>query len=91
MQGWGRKVATLDYGDLQACDDGGDRHYTNEFSGTSSASPIVAGAAILLESAHGRALAPRDVRRILTETGTAQTGDTSEHIGPRPDLARALR
>jgi subtilisin family serine protease len=92
VQGWGRRVATLDYGDLQACDDRDRwRHYTGEFSGTSSASPIVAGAAILVESAHDRALSPRDVRRLLTETGTAQTGDTREHIGPRPDLARALR
>src|SRR5205085_8506118 len=49
VQGWGRKVATLDYGDLQRCS-GDDRHYTGEFSGTSSASPIVAGAAVLLES-----------------------------------------
>src|SRR5262249_21855801 len=37
VQGWGRKVATLDYGDLQRCGDGVDRHYTGEFSGTSSA------------------------------------------------------
>ena len=50
VQGWGRKVATLDYGDLQRCSDAADRHYTGEFSGTSSASPIVAGAAILVES-----------------------------------------
>src|SRR5690606_6510875 len=49
VQGWGRMVATLDYGDLQACDDDGERHYTNLFSGTSSASPIVAGAAILVQ------------------------------------------
>ncbi len=50
VQGWGRKVATLDYGDLQACDDPTrDRHYTGEFAGTSSASPIIAGAAVLLE------------------------------------------
>nr|HEX4314114.1 S8 family serine peptidase [Kofleriaceae bacterium] len=93
VQGWGRRVATLDYGDLQSCDDDRSsrwRHYTGEFSGTSSASPIIAGAAILLESAHGRALTPRDVRRILAETGTPQTGNDREHIGPRPDLARAL-
>jgi subtilisin family serine protease len=91
VQGWGRRVATLDYGDLQACDDRvRDRHYTGEFSGTSSASPIVAGAAILLEDSTGRALTPREVRARLTATGTPQTGDVSEAIGPRPDLARAL-
>jgi subtilisin family serine protease len=91
VQGWGRMVATLDYGDLQSCDDRSrDRHYTNQFSGTSSASPIIAGAAILLEQAHGRALSPRNLRARLVATGTPQTGDTSQHIGPRPDLAQAL-
>jgi subtilisin family serine protease len=92
VQGWGRRVATLDYGDLQACDETvRDRHYTGEFSGTSSASPIVAGAAILLEDSARRQLSPRAVRARLIETGTPQTGDLKEQIGPRPDLARALR
>jgi subtilisin family serine protease len=100
VQGWGRKVATLDYGDLQDCDADDDRdagrhrHYTDNFSGTSSASPIVAGAAVLLESTArtqlGRAIAPRELRALLANTGTPQTGDASRKIGPRPDLARAL-
>ena len=64
VQGWGRKVATLDYGDLQRCDadDATDRHYTDEFSGTSSASPIVAGAAVLVQGLakkRGKVLTPR--------------------------------
>jgi subtilisin family serine protease len=94
VQGWGRKVATLDYGDLQSCDvDHRDRDYTNEFSGTSSASPIVAGAAILLQShakREGRTLTPAEVRDLLRRTGTPQAGNTREQIGPRPDLRRAL-
>src|SRR4029079_11360357 len=93
VQGWGRKVATLDYGDLQACA-GNDRHYTGEFAGTSSASPIVAGTALLLEGiarSGGRVIAPRDLRELLRRTGTPQAGDTSQQIGPRPDLLRALR
>ncbi|MGE5181517.1 MAG: S8 family serine peptidase [Acidobacteriota bacterium] len=95
VQGWGRMVATLDYGDLQACSDRVDRHYTNLFSGTSSASPIVAGAAVLVEStarARGGVLAPRQVRELLRATGTPQAGARAaqEPIGPRPDLARAL-
>lgn len=92
VQGWGRKVATLDYGDLQRCS-GADRHYTGEFGGTSSASPIVAGAAVLLESyarSRGGVLRPQQVRAILARTGTPQTGDLTEQIGPRPDLGRAL-
>ena len=31
-----------------------DRHYTNQFSGTSSASPIVAGAAVLVQASEAR-------------------------------------
>jgi len=97
VQGWGRKVATLDYGDLQACDGQdrtyADRHYTGEFSGTSSASPIVAGAAVILEGfarQRGRVLDPSALRELLRRTGTPQAGDTRKAIGPRPDLARAL-
>jgi subtilisin family serine protease len=100
VQGWGRMVATLDYGDLQRCA-GADRHYTGLFSGTSSASPIVAGAAVLVESyarrAGGSPLPPRDVRELLRRTGTPQEDGVGgrdaapvQSIGPRPDLARAL-
>jgi subtilisin family serine protease len=93
VQGWGRKVATLDYGDLQACS-GADRHYTGEFGGTSSASPIVAGAAVILEGAaraRGQVVGAAELRALLRRTGTPQAGNTAEAIGPRPDLARALR
>lgn len=98
VQGWGRKVATLDYGDLQRCADVADRHYTGEFSGTSSASPIVAGAAVLVESyarsKKGQPLTPAAVRDLLARTGTPQVIASErgpiEQIGPRPDLARAL-
>ncbi|CAN5641961.1 hypothetical protein BH11MYX1_BH11MYX1_31850 [soil metagenome] len=98
VQGWGRLVATLDYGDLQSCKGADrtftDRHYTGTFSGTSSASPIVAGAAILVESyiraRTGSAMAPEQVRQLLRETGTPQAGNLNKQIGPRPDLARAF-
>ncbi|MBS2011709.1 MAG: S8 family serine peptidase [Deltaproteobacteria bacterium] len=97
VQGWGRMVATLDYGDLQGCDATG-RKYTNEFGGTSSASPIVAGAAILVESIvktdKGCPYTPAELRSLLVATGSPQTsgphGPATQHIGPRPDLARAL-
>lgn len=96
VQGWGRKVATVDYGDLQDCSTTheADRHYTGEFSGTSSASPIVAGAAVILEGVarrKGTVISPKNLRELLRRTGTPQAGNTRENIGPRPDLARALR
>src|SRR5207237_3049988 len=50
VQGWGREVTTAAYGDLQ----GGvneDVWYTDQFSGTSSASPIVVGAVGCLQGA----------------------------------------
>lgn len=93
LQGWGVHVATLDYGDLQRCA-GADRHYTAQFAGTSSASPIVAGAAVLLESLareRGRVLAPSELVALLRATGSPQTGWRSHAIGPRPDLERAIQ
>jgi len=98
VQGWGRMVATLDYGDLQGCDATG-RKYTEQFGGTSSASPIVAGAALLVESIvkteKGCPLSPRDLRALLVATGSPQTdgphGRAKQNIGPRPDLSGAIK
>lgn len=49
---------------------------------------------ILLQSAAkatGRVLLPPgEVSEMLRATGSAQTGNTREWIGPRPDLARAV-
>jgi subtilisin family serine protease len=97
VQGWGRGVATLDYGDLQSCS-GTERHYTGQFAGTSSASPIVAGAAVLLQGIYkestGLVLSPWEVRHLLNVTGSPQVpgrgAPLTQNIGPRPDLARAL-
>lgn len=97
VQGWGRMVATLDYGDLQGCS-AHERKYTQRFAGTSSASPVVVGAAVAIQGvrrASGKApLSPEAMRRLLVATGSPQTdgpyGPREQHIGPRPDLARAL-
>lgn len=95
-QGWGREVTTCAYGDLQG---GGDEDlwYTDTFSGTSSASPIITGA---IASAAGMAAArnkplpsPARMRNALRTTGTPQQDEpgrpASERIGNRPDM-RAL-
>lgn len=52
VQGWGREVTTTGYGDLQG---GGNRDfwYTDTFSGTSSASPIVVCARLRSGRAEG--------------------------------------
>lgn len=72
-----------------------NQFYTDTFGGTSSASPIVTGAAAALQGVQlargGSPLEPTEVRRILTDTGTPQqSGSYSGHIGPRPDLMRAI-
>jgi hypothetical protein len=91
VHGWGENVTTLGYGDL--FNSGEDQYYTSYFSGTSSASPIVTGAAASIQGvarAAGRALLDsRTMRGLLAGTGTAQASD-SRRIGPLPDLRRAL-
>lgn len=94
--GWGDTVRTTGYGDL--FDGGGDQnqYYTNYFSGTSSASPIVVGAAASLQG-HVKALTggylrPLAMREILTGTGTTQGFEGSwgyKHVTTLPDLKKA--
>ncbi|MFC6010282.1 S8 family serine peptidase [Nocardia lasii] len=91
-QGWGREVTTTGYGDLQGGPDE-DLWYTDEFSGTSSASPIVVGAIAAYQGIRadgpGRAT-PEQVRNLLRGTGSAQTAapgrPATQRIGTLPDL-----
>jgi hypothetical protein len=94
VQGWGNSVATLGYGDpgMRISGDDSRQWYTGIFSGTSSATPIVAGAAVLVQStrkARGlQLLSSEGLREVLSSTGTPQgPGGT---IGPLPNLAAAL-
>ncbi|MEU1545688.1 S8 family peptidase [Nocardia sp. NPDC005745] len=92
VQGWGLEVTTTGYGDLQGGPDE-DLWYTDVFSGTSSASPIVVGAVTSFQgmsaAAAGRKT-PAEVRTRLRETGSAQTDPperpVSQRIGNLPDL-----
>jgi len=92
-QGWGREVTTCGYGDLQ----GGtneDLWYTDTFSGTSSASPIIVGVAASLQGmarARGKPfLTPAQFRNCLRSTGSAQQDEpgrpATQRIGTRPNL-----
>ncbi len=91
-QGWGREVTTCGYGDLQGGHE--DVWYTDRFSGTSSASPIVVGAIASLQGmvrARGLAvLSPAKVRKCLRATGAAQADapgrPLTQRIGNRPDI-----
>jgi hypothetical protein len=92
-QGWGREVVSTGYGNLQ----GGsnvDLWYTNTFSGTSSASPIVIGALASTQGvlrASGRPpLSPARARELLRTTGSPQQNapgrPATQRIGNRPNL-----
>jgi hypothetical protein len=85
------------YGEFVDDNDPGNanRRYTSGFSGTSSSSAIVTGAVANLQgvavaTGGGQLLSPPEVRDILVATGSPQQGDTSTHIGPRPNLLRAI-
>jgi Subtilase family len=64
--------------------------YTGSFNGTSSASPIVSGAAVvsqgLAQAGLGYRFSPRELRNILTSNGTASANPTTDKIGVMPDL-----
>jgi serine protease len=66
--------------------------YTTSFGGTSGASPIVTGAAILLQSVaaatHGFRFSPRQVRAMLADpaTGTPSAAPATDGIGVMPNL-----
>ncbi len=92
-QGWGREVTTTAYGDLQGGSNE-DLWYTDQFSGTSSASPIVVGALGCIQGmlrARGRApLTPAAARSLLRTSGSPQLDapgrPATQRIGSRPSL-----
>ena len=96
-QGWGREVTTCGYGDLQGGDNE-DLWYTDTFSGTSSASPIVVGAVGSLQGALRAAgkqlLTPASARQLLRTTGSPQQDapgrPATQRIGNRPNLRQAF-
>lgn len=97
VQGWGREVTTTGYGDLQG---GGNEnlYYTDQFSGTSSASPVVVGALACVQGAlkaqQRIALDPTRARDLLRATGSPQQDapgrPATQRIGNRPDLRQLV-
>lgn len=96
LHGWGEQVATLGYGDLYLGNNDYDRSYTKDFRGTSSATPMVAAAAILTQQkakqVFGTPLDAFEMRELLRVTGKPQLvgGNFNGHIGPLPDLQGSL-
>lgn len=101
-QGWGREVTTTGGfwdrpGDLQ----GGPEEiawYTDTFSGTSAATPLVGGALAalqgMLKAAAQPPMSPEAARGVLRATGSPQQDapgrPASQRIGHRPDIKAAV-
>lgn len=90
--GFGRGVVTTGYGHL--FNQGPTRMYTDRFSGTSSATPIVAGAIAVVSSIakeKGKLVSPRRFRNALRATGVKQGRNGIEkRVGNFPDI-KAMR
>lgn len=94
VQGWGdQNVVTTGFGDLFEPDPADIlQAYTANFSGTSSAAPMVVAAILAIQGARQAAgeapLDPSAMRTLLTSTGLPQ--GTGGNIGPLPNMLAAL-
>ncbi|MBE5107309.1 S8 family serine peptidase [Bacillus thuringiensis] len=92
VYGWGNAVDTTDARPSEFM----TNLYTSSFGGTSSASPIIAGAAASIQGIaknnQGRVYTPSQLRAILSDssTGTKSNDPISDKIGVLPDLKAIL-
>ncbi len=99
VQGWYDHIVSAtssEYSpDLYYPDGDSRQAYTSTFGGTSGASPMVAGAAAVVQSVaiavHGEPFDPFDLRALMVSTGTPQPEGDPYHVGPQPDVRRMLR
>jgi subtilisin family serine protease len=95
---WGEGIVSAGWGDKTPRGAGvqtTDNRYTGTFGGTSGASAIIAGAALLvlgLHLARNRPLpSPADLRNILSNQATGTRAPGAEPIGVMPDLQRIIQ
>ncbi|MGH0554494.1 putative mucin/carbohydrate-binding domain-containing protein [Bacillus pretiosus] len=92
VYGWGENVDTTSANPSQNT----TNFYTSTFSGTSSASPIIAGAATSIQGIakehRGSPYTPAELRNILSNpnTGTKSQDPWNDRIGVLPDLKSIL-
>ncbi|MFJ4434337.1 S8 family serine peptidase [Pseudomonas sp. NPDC089395] len=96
LNAWGDSVATLGYGDLQDRE-GHDRDYTDNYTGTSSATPLVAGSLALIQAyaieQHHLYLNTDQIHLLVMQSGYADaTLPDSDRLpmGARPNVQGAL-
>lgn len=93
LQGWGWNVLSTGYGDYAKIGNDTNQTYTM-FSGTSSATPIVAACAVVLQSYYydhtGEYLTGMQIADILKNTGIPQFISDEGNIGPLPNMEAAL-
>jgi hypothetical protein len=81
---WGEKV------DTATINNQGKDDYRKDFDGTSSASAIIAGAALvvqgLAQAKLGQRYSPKVLRQILNTTGTPSKHPGVDRIGVMPDI-----
>lgn len=92
VQGYGRYVTTLGYGDIYSA--GPDAKYTGKFSGTSSATPCVTAVAAIIQASLRAGglpeLTPQQMRSVLVGTGSPDGSFRSKRVGPRPNAQTAV-
>jgi hypothetical protein len=98
VHGWGECIWSTGYGDghnSSANPLDQNTFYTDEFGGTSGASPFVAAAVANIQGIAmkkiGFPLEPKVMRKLLTDTGLPQKGSAAEgRIGPLVNLKNAI-
>ncbi len=93
LHGWGYDVLTAGTGTAYLIDDDNNQSYT-WFSGTSSATPIVASCGVVLQSYYyshtGEYLSGTELKEIMQQTGIPQADVFNGNIGPLPSMPEAL-
>jgi len=90
INSWGGEVATTGYGDLQTLP-GNNRNYTAKYGGTSSATPLCAGALALIQSyakQQGILLSPETMKAILARSDNNE--GLADKVGKRPNVNLAM-
>ena len=103
---WGHNIVTTGYGPRYSefaltcppdsnCNDSHDTLFNDDFGGTSGASPIIVGAAAIVEGVsqtkYGTPITPENLRNILAFGATPQGAPAGDNIGPMPNLREVIR